>query len=1002
MNKLALACVGIIGLFSSQSAVRADEFPVPHNTEKSATPPMSPEEVCRSAKVPPGFHLTLFASEPDVQNPIAITTDERGRVWVAENYTWAGSLAGNFDMELRDRVVVLEDADGDGACDQRTVFWDKAKRLTSIERGFGGMWLLCSPQLLFIPDRNRDDVPDGPPVVMLDGFEPDDGSHTLANGLKWGPDGWLYGRQGILGTSAIGVPGSTDAERITMNTGVWRFHPTRRVCEAVMHGMTNPWGFDYDAYGEIFVSNTVIGHLWHVIPGARTERMFGMDYNPHAYQLIEQAADHVHWHTGESWDDVRGGVTDRTSAAGGGHAHTGLLIYQGDNWPAEYGGRAFTMNLHGRRINCDLLSRTSVGYTARHGQDMCFISDPYFRPTDLINSSDGVLIADWSDTGECHETDGVHRTTGRIYKLSYGQRKARERVDLVQLSDADLSAVQTHANDWYTRQARRLLQERAHDRSLHGDIAETHLLKIFHESSNKVYRLRALWALHLIEALDRAWLLEQLSDHDEHIRVWALRLLVDSLKSDQQAANELITAITLAASADDSGLVLLHLASTLQRLPLKHRYNLGRAILAKRKPEFNSDKTLAIMLWLGMEPLVASDSAGALALLRETSFPLVQENIARRLASQIDDARQPVEALLAIASEDKSRSSTILTGMAKALEGRRSSPVPQNWSKASSLLNAANIASDQRLLELGALFRDREILQRLQRVAGDTNAPPEERRRALRLVIGADSAELAPLLQRLITDPLLSVDALKGLAVVESGETPTAILDVYDDLASEAKDAAIATLSSRISFSRILLQAVKEGRLPPTEISAFHARQIVSLRDPEVTTQLQDVWGDIRANSAEKRKVVDQLKTMLSEEELQRADIAIGRAVFARACASCHMLFGEGGKVGPDLTGSDRKNPTYLLKNIVDPSAVVGADYRASVILLAEGRVVTGVVREQTERTVAIETPEGRQVFDRQDIEEISKSDVSVMPDGLLHGLSNSEIINLMAFLMSD
>jgi putative membrane-bound dehydrogenase-like protein len=326
LKKLALSCTCVIGLLSPQAAWGTDEFPVPHNTEESATPPMAPKEVCRSARVPLGFQLKLFAAEPDVQNPIAMTTDERGRVWVAENYTWAGSRAGNFDLELRDRVVVLEDVDGDGACDKRTVFWDKAQRLTSIERGFGGLWLLCSPYLLFIADRNRDDIPDGPPVVLLDGFEPNDGSHTIANGLKWGPDGWLYGRQGILGASKIGPPGSSDAERVTMNTGVWRFHPTRRICEAVMHGMTNPWGFDYDPYGEIFVSNTVIGHLWHVIPGARTERMFGLDFNPHAYQLIEQVADHVHWDAGESWDDVRAGVTDRTSAAGGGHAHTGLLI----------------------------------------------------------------------------------------------------------------------------------------------------------------------------------------------------------------------------------------------------------------------------------------------------------------------------------------------------------------------------------------------------------------------------------------------------------------------------------------------------------------------------------------------------------------------------------------------------------------------------------------------------------------------------------------------------
>jgi putative membrane-bound dehydrogenase-like protein len=168
-------------------------------------------------------------------------------LWIAENYTWAGADSGNFDSKLQDRVTILEDADGDGKSDKRKVFFDQAKRLTSVQIGMGGVWLLCPPQLLFIPDKNHDDVPDGPLEVVLDGFDLGSSSHTVANGLKWGPDGWLYGRQGILGTSKIGVPGSDDAHRITMNTGVWRYHPTRRTAEVVMHGMTNPWGFDYDA-----------------------------------------------------------------------------------------------------------------------------------------------------------------------------------------------------------------------------------------------------------------------------------------------------------------------------------------------------------------------------------------------------------------------------------------------------------------------------------------------------------------------------------------------------------------------------------------------------------------------------------------------------------------------------------------------------------------------------------------------------------------------------------
>ncbi len=411
----------------------------PLDTEKSDALPMPPDEVVRTAVLPEGFELTVFAAEPDVQNPIAICTDERGRLWVAENHTWAGASLGHFRKDLKDRIIILEDSDGDGKHDRRTIFWENADQLTSIEVGRGGVWALTPPHLLFIPDADRDDVPDGPPITVLDGFDAHDVSHTIANGLRWGPDGWLYGRHGILATSRIGVPGAAESQRVPINTGVWRYHPTSRVVQDVVHGMTNPWGFDYDRHGEMFCINTVIGHLWHVLPGARTQRMFGIDRNPHAYQLIDQVADHVHWDTGEKWNDSSDGISDTTSAAGGGHAHIGLMIYQGDRWPAEYRDKVYTLNLHGRRINRERLEREGAHFVAKHEPDFVTFADPFFRGMDLVMTADGgVLIADWSDTGECHDHDGVHRSSGRIYKLNYGKPEPAVAVDLGVASDEAL------------------------------------------------------------------------------------------------------------------------------------------------------------------------------------------------------------------------------------------------------------------------------------------------------------------------------------------------------------------------------------------------------------------------------------------------------------------------------------------------------------------------------------------------------------------------------------
>ncbi|HVY72082.1 MAG TPA: PVC-type heme-binding CxxCH protein, partial [Verrucomicrobiae bacterium] len=392
----------ILALLMTALAVgNAADFPEPVNSEKDPGAPMSPAEAAAGFTVPPGFRCTLFAGEPDVRQPIAIALDARGRLWVAECYTYAERPLG-YDLRQRDRIVVFEDSDNDGRFDKRTVFWDGPQRLTSIEVGLGGVWALCVPNLLFIPDRNADAIPDGPPVTILDGFDFTNTQHNMANGLRWGPDGWLYGRHGILGTSKVGPPGTADAGRTTLGPGVWRYHPARHEVEMVTHGTTNPWGMDWDEHGEAFHINTVIGHLWEVIPGAHFRRMFGDDSNPRIYRLIDQHADHLHWDTREVWSDVRKlGVTPTSSQAGGGHAHTGLMIYLGDNWPDEYRGKLFTINYHGRRLNMDSLVREGSGYTGKHGADFAQAADKWFRGIDLMYGPDGgVFVADWSDTGE--------------------------------------------------------------------------------------------------------------------------------------------------------------------------------------------------------------------------------------------------------------------------------------------------------------------------------------------------------------------------------------------------------------------------------------------------------------------------------------------------------------------------------------------------------------------------------------------------------------------------
>jgi len=207
-----------------------------------------------------------------------------------------------------------------------------------------------------------------------------------------------------------------------MRGTMWRYHPQRKVVEALSSGTTNPWGHDWNEHGELFFINTVNGHLWHDFAGAHFVRPHTVDPNPRAYALIDQHADHWHFDTGKPWQESRDG---KANSLGGGHAHVGMMIYQGDNWPAEYRGRLFTLNLHGRRANHEILERSGSGYVGKHAPDFFIAGDPWFRGMDLSCGPDGgVFVLDWSDTGECHEYSGVHRTSRRRGRLQ-SQRNPR-------------------------------------------------------------------------------------------------------------------------------------------------------------------------------------------------------------------------------------------------------------------------------------------------------------------------------------------------------------------------------------------------------------------------------------------------------------------------------------------------------------------------------------------------------------------------------------------------
>ncbi len=978
------------------------EFPQPYDSQAEAIPLLTPQQALASLELPDGFHATLFAAEPDVQQPIALATDARGRLWVAENYTYAERQL-DYDTRLRDRIVILEDSDSDGTFDKRTVFWDQGVRLTSIEVGFGGVWALCAPHLLFIPDANHDDIPDGPPVVMLDGWNGDAIRHNIVNGLRWGPDGWLYGRHGITATSLVGLPGTAQEHRLRMDCGIWRFHPTRKTFEVVCRGTTNPWGMDWDDHGQMFFINTVIGHLWHVVPGAYMQRMYGEHLDADRFELIGQTADHYHWDTSEAWSDIRKlGVTKTTDEAGGGHAHCGMMIYLGDQWPARYRGQLFTANLHGRRINVDRLERAGATYRGRHEPDLLTTADPWFRCVELCGGPDGgVYLADWSDIGECHENDGVHRGSGRIYKVTYGEQGRgggpTAGLDLHQLDASELVQLQLHHNDWYVRQARRLLQERA---AAGGDVTAIHrqletLMEQHADDETRV--LRALWCLHGTDGLSEGRLLKLLQHPNEHLRTWAIQLLVDDGRVSPSAQH----AFEQLASDEHSGLVLTFLASALRRLPHADRWTLASQLA--EHAELAADPVFPLMVWYGIEPAVVEQPEEAVALVGRANVGKVREFVARRVTAEIDRQPQAVAALVELLSRSDPAEARhdILRGMTMALKGWRRAKPPAGWPEVAQQLSR-NPDEQVRALarELSLVFGDGRAMDELRTIAANATEL-EPRRAAIRALVGARDEQIVPLLQKLLKHRELATDAAQGLAAFDHPQTAELLIQAFPGFRQVPREAAMAVLVSRPIYADQLLDAVAAGRIDRNHVSPFQLRQMQTLGLPAIDRKIAKLWPELQRVSAEKVESIVAFRKQLSPEALAAADPSAGRAVFERTCVQCHKLFGAGGQIGPDLTGAQRHNLNYLLENIVDPSATVSKDFHMSVVITSDGRVLNGIVSAANDRTLTLQTPTERLVLAQDEIEEIRQSNLSLMPERMLDALTAEQARDLIAYLMS-
>ena len=553
-------------------------------------------DAAKQMKLPPGFSAQVVAAEPDVVQPVAYTIDDRGRLWVVENTNYP-----NCPGEPKDRIVIFETFDDAGKWVKKTVFYDKLTFSTGIAVGHGGVWVGAPPNLLFFPLKDGESQPAGEPQIVLNGWGNED-THETLNDFIWGPDGWLYGCQGIFTNSNVGRPGTPDSERVKINAGVWRWHPVKKKFELYAEGASNQWGVDWDDRGQAFFEACVIPHMWQCIQGARYQRQAGQHFNKFTYEDIRTIADFEY--------EKR--------------AYCGAMIYLGGQWPKEFRDTFFFNDIHMNKLRCEKLTRDGSGMKSGKKMDFLVSPDAWYRGLSPQYGPDGsVFVNDWYDKVPCHQQrEFTDRTNGRIYKLVYEGVKPVS-VDLAKASDAELVEMQLNENDWYVRHARRLLAERGPKPDVNAALA-----KILRENPDETRKLRALWALHGTQGLTEPLALEALKSPLEYVRAWTVQL---ACEDGAPTAAELAEFAKMARD-DPSPVVRLYLASAAGRIEIAKRWPILTGLASHA--EDAKDHNLPLMLWYAAEPAVAADLAKAAELLAGCKIPKVQEFITRRMAAQ--------------------------------------------------------------------------------------------------------------------------------------------------------------------------------------------------------------------------------------------------------------------------------------------------------------------------------------------------------------------------------
>lgn len=979
---------------------------IPHGQDQPPGPALSPEEALARMTVPEGFQVELVASEPQIVNPVAMTFDERGRIWITESLEYPRSSPGRG----RDRVKILEDTDHDGRVDKVTVFADGLNIPSGIAVGHGGVWVANAPDLLFLRDTDGDDRADQVEVVVR-GFGRHD-THELPNSLTWGPDGDLYGLNGVFNRSRIDYRGSV----YDFTCAVFRIDPRTRDFELFAEGTSNPWGIAWNPVGDAFLSACVIDHLWHITESGYYHRQGG-PYPPFTWKL-GSIVKHKHQKA----------------------AYCGIHYFDSDAYPPEYRDVLFMGNIHGNCINADVLQDRGATYFAESRPDFLSANDPWFMPVVQKTGPDGCLyVLDWYDRYHCYQDarrdpEGIDRLKGRLYRVRYQDTPRAPAFDLATENDEKLIERLHSGNVYFRDIAQRLLSERLLDgRGAEGTRSKLQTLVLDANAPLKT-RMHALWSLVGTGQLDDEFHQELLEQPQRDLRSWAVRA-AGNMDRVSLAVREHVLA--LAGAADPR--VNLQVAIAAPKLDRVDPFPALATCLAAA----GDDPIIPNLVWQNLHPLLEDGSEDYLAAVarlelienpqvlalmprvvdRILAVPSTSGHVIAQLLELLEEndpetARSCLEVLTArVASHElmgerlEEFQAELTPVTSRIVADGRSHPL---YLDAVCLVAAWGDSSAQdaaRKIAASGEFSTRQRLQALEAlVRGAEPSPAELDSEPTDPAATQTRSAITGIAAHLLQDADESSPALRAgvLGVLGGSADPqvaAVVLEAWPVLEEDVRPKAIELLTGRKAWSHQLLAAIGRGDIPQNALNVNQVRKLIASGDPELDAAVRENWGVIRTDRDPNREqLIGNMRVRLRNSITSHdADPLRGREVFRKVCAQCHTIYGEGEKVGPDITRNGRASFEQLLSNVFDPSLVIGAGYQPTTVVTTEGRVITGLLVEDNAQRMVLKVQGGKlETIARSEIEDSRVSQLSMMPEGLEKQLKPQELEDLFAYLTLD